>query len=160
MPNVLPQEANAPSLMHNKRQPYQICCVMRKEQMLKKKQQDEIIDRIDTNENALIQNASKPSELRNPCKNTQVEVALLQTRQCFPKNIDLTKIPKCQEAIDFPITIEEHQMQRRSKKFPQEQFFLLSKSKSQRPLTNEKFSPLNRNERTKIITTFQMSGQD
>ena len=39
--------------------------------------QDEIIDRIDINENPLIQNASKPSELRKPCKNAQVEVALL-----------------------------------------------------------------------------------
>ena len=30
--------------------------------------------------------------------------------------------------------------------------FLLFRSKSQRPLTNEKLSPLNRNERTTIIT--------
>ena len=35
---------------------------------------------------------------------------------------------------------------------------LLFRSKSQRPLTNEKLSPLNRNERTKILTTFQMGG--
>ena len=41
------------------------------------KWQDEIIDRIDTNQNPLIQNASKQSELRIPCKNAQVEVALL-----------------------------------------------------------------------------------
>ena len=76
MPNVLPQEATAPSLLHNKRQPYQICCIMRKKNATEK-WQDEIIDRIDANENPLIQNTSKPSKLRQPCKNAQVEVALL-----------------------------------------------------------------------------------
>ena len=32
----LPEEVNAPSLLHNKRQPYQICCIMRKSKMLQK----------------------------------------------------------------------------------------------------------------------------
>ena len=39
-----------------------------------------------------------------------------------------------------------------------EKIFLLFRSKSQRPPTNEKLSPLNRNDRTKILTTFKMSG--
>ena len=36
MSNDLPKEATTPSLLYNKRQPYQICCIMRKEQMLQK----------------------------------------------------------------------------------------------------------------------------
>ena len=36
MSNALPKEATAPSLLHNKCQPYQICCVARKDQMLQK----------------------------------------------------------------------------------------------------------------------------
>ena len=75
MSNDLPKEATAPSLLHNKHQPYQICCIMRKKSY--RKVASEIIDRIDTSENPLIQNASKSSELRNPCKNAHVEVALL-----------------------------------------------------------------------------------
>ena len=34
--NDLPKEANAPSLLHNKHQPYQIRCVKKEDQMLQK----------------------------------------------------------------------------------------------------------------------------
>ena len=34
MSNIFPKEATTLSLLHNKRQPYQICCIMRKKQML------------------------------------------------------------------------------------------------------------------------------
>ena len=122
MSNDLPKEATVPSLPHNKRQPYQICCIMRKKQKLQKNSKMKSQIALMLMKTPLIQNASKPNGLRKPCKNAQVEVALLQTRQCFPKNIDLTKILKCQEAIDFLITIEEHQMQRRSKNFHKNSF--------------------------------------
>ena len=36
MSNNLPKEATAPFLLHNKCQPYQICCIMIKEQILQK----------------------------------------------------------------------------------------------------------------------------
>ena len=135
MPNVLPQEANAPPLLHNKRQPYQICCIIRKKTNATEKQQDEIIDRIDANENPLIQNTSNQSELRNLYKNAQVEVALLQTRQCFSKkNIDLTSNTQMLGSKRF----SNHHLRtpdaKEIQKFPQEKFFYYLDPRAKDPL--------------------------
>ena len=43
-------------------------------------------------------------------------------------------------------------------KYPHEKFFYYPDPRAKDPLTNEKLSPLNRNERTKILTTFQTGG--
>ena len=53
------------------------------------KQQDEIIDHNDTNENPLIQ-AMPNKRVEEALQKRLSEVALLQTKQCFHKNIDLT----------------------------------------------------------------------
>ena len=123
-----------------------------------KKYQEEIMDSNDTNENPLIQAkpiqvswgpSAKTPKLKSPSyrqdkdsrKNIRSHKNFLnagkqKTFQSLSKNTRCKGDPKISTRI----------------------FFLLSRSKSQRPLTNEKLSHLNRNERTKIITTFQMSG--
>ena len=133
MLNFFPQEANVPSLLHNKRQPYQICCIMRKKSNATEKQQDEIIDRIDANQSPLIQNTSKPSELRNPCKMPKMKSPSCR-QDNVSKNINLTTNTQMLENKRF----FNHHLRtpdaKEIQEFPQEKFFYYSDPRAKDPL--------------------------
>ena len=76
----------------------------------------------------------------------------------FPKNIDLTTNTQMLGSNRFSNHHLRTPNAKEIQEFPQESISTIQIQEPKTPFTNEKLSPLNKNERTKIITTFQMGG--
>ena len=97
------------------------------------KQQDEIIDHTDNIENPLIQ-AMPNKRVEKALQKRPSEVALLQTRQCFQKNIDLTTNTQMLGSERF---FNRHLITPNAKEiqeFPQEKFFYYPNPRAKDPL--------------------------